>query len=188
MIIVNSVIKSIYNYYYNNNDVLHNSIDVEISNVKTKLVEIEYKLSKTKDTIDLLTKNLNEHEIIYNKSKDDLANFNINLHKSILKYKENIIHLLDNENLKDNLKTTCFTLKNLFNEFEMIDEITIFEKYNQLSNIIEENVIKCEIAKEKLIPFTKNLKVLQKDKETNDIKLNKLMELKKSCEVNINKD
>ena len=185
MIIVNSLINSIYNYYYNNNDVLHNSIDIEISNVKTNLVTIEYKISKTKDTINLLTKNLNEQELIYSKSKDDLDHFNNNLHESILKYKSNIIHLLENVNLKDNLKTTCITLKNVFNDFEIIDDLTIFEKSEELSNIIEENVIKCEIAKEKLIPFTNNLKTLEKEKEINDNKLNKLMELKKSCELTI---
>jgi len=184
MSIVESLLNKIYNYYNNNNDILHNSIDIEISNVKTKLVEIEYKLSKTNDTINLLNKNLNEQELIYKKSKEDLNNFNLYLHNSILKYKASIVHLLDNENLKENLKTSCFTLKNLFNDFEKYEDLTIFEKADELNNIIEENVIKCEIAKEKLTPFKKNLKSLQKDKELNDNKLNKLMELKKSCDLN----
>ena len=180
---VNIIIDKIYDYYKNNNDVLNTSIDIEITNVKNNLVTCEYKISKIRDTINLLTKNSKEQELIYNKSKDDLNNFNVKLHESILKYKQNIIHLLDNENLKENLKTTCNTLKSLYNDFEMLDDITIFEKYEKLNSIIEENVIKCEIAKEKLIPFTKNLKNLENEKNINDIKLNKLIELKKSCEI-----
>ena len=85
---------------------------------------------------------------------------------------------LDNNNIKSLNKIKLISDK--YNNLILDSNDNIFTKYNKLTKNIEDNILKCEISKEKIEPVLTLLESLLNEKNKLEIKMNNLNEVKKN--------
>lgn len=181
--------------YPSNSQNLKISICTEINNISNILNEVNNKILKTNEHKQFLEKTINDNEDLYKLSKAELDKFD-----NILKQKVNEFILdmnnknekLDNNNEKldnNNEKLDNNNIKSLnkiklisdkYNNLILDSNDNIFTKYNKLTKNIEDNILKCEISKEKIEPVLTLLESLLNEKNKLEIKMNNLNEVKKN--------
>ena len=95
--------------------------------------------------------------------------------------KSSVIKITDNNNC--NIIKKCENLDNIFTLFKFDNDLTIIDKHNQMTKTIEQNIIKCEIIKEKLTPIQLSKKKLIETKDHKNIQLSKLNDLKTNLSI-----
>lgn len=172
--------------YPSNSQNLKISICTEINNISNILNEVNNKILKTNEHKQFLEKTINDNEDLYKLSKTELDTFDNILEQKVndfildMNNKNNKLsnNELDNNNIKSLNKIKLISDK--YNNLILDSNDNIFTKYNKLTKNIEDNILKCEISKEKIEPVLTLLESLLNEKNKLEIKMNNLNEVKKN--------
>ena len=175
--------------YSSNSTYLKTSICTEINVISKNLNELNNKILKANEHKQFLEKTISDNEELYQLSKNELEKFDNILKQKVSKF------ILDMNNKNDKLSNKCNNnndnqnMKSLniiklisdkYNNLIIDNNDNIFTKYNKLTKNIEDNIVKCEISKEKLQPVLSLLESLLNEKNKLEIKINNLNEVKKN--------
>jgi hypothetical protein len=175
-------IYNLYNKYnsFKSDELFIYSINSQLQKIDVKLKELDYQIVKKKNELSLYQKNFDEEEVNYNNSKMNLFEHNklINIKINLLNTKFEGIY-----NTSRDVLYKSQSINEIFNEFKNNNNIDIFQEYTNFNKIIENNVLKCEISKEKLQAVKNELNILEISKSNFLKKINQLNELNKSLEL-----
>ena len=160
-----------------NCELLKNSLETQISTIKNEISELESNLSKTTNTINLYDTNQTNSEQKYTESKQKLEKYNTVVEDKLNNFKLKLIKIFDKS---EEPLFKCNEIETLYNNFKCNEDISILENYKILQNNIENNIIQCEIAKEKLEPIKNKYDTLMQTKNDKINQLSKLNDLKDS--------
>ena len=179
--------------YSSSNDNLKTSICREIQNITQKLIILNNKILKTNEQKEFLQKTINDNEKIYQESKHKLQKFDNLLIKKVNQFKlemncdnldetENKIDILNKKNIK--ILNIIKLISDKYNNLILINNENIFNAYSELNKNIEENILTCEIAKEKIQPINQLLNSLTSEKNKLEIHIKNL----NTVQFNLNTD
>lgn len=142
------------NPIYENSELLKSSIETRITSINSQIKDTQAQIEKQNDLLNLYKSNLETAEKKYEESKDKLKQYNKTVNKKITTYKNKLNNLLNNST-EDNkkLESICTEIDNVYTKFKFDKNITILERYSKINKEIEDNVIECEIIKEKIKPI-----------------------------------
>jgi len=158
---------------------LRKSLETQITTIKNEISELESDLSKTTNTINLYETNQTNSEQKYAESKQKLEKYNTIVEDKLNNFKLKLIKIFDKS---EEPLYKCKEIDTLYNNFKCNEDISILENYEILQKDIENNIIQCEIAKEKLEPIKNKYDTLMQTKNDKINQLSKLNDLKDSLQ------
>ena len=164
-----------------NSALLKTSLETQIGQTQDEIKSINSNIKIQNDMLSLYNNNLNEAEKIYQDSKNKLEQYNKTINNKITNFKNKVVSIIDN-NKEQDTSVKCNEIDNIYTKFKFDKNITISERYSNLNKDIEENVVKCEIIKEKIDPIKLKLKELNADLGKLNETLQKYQEVEKSLQ------